>query len=396
MDGAPFLEPRHEALRAKGQKVALRLLEPLDGQAEHDVDGAGREAARILGREGLLRCVVPEAWGGEGKDVEVRSIAAAREGVAYGSGLGDAMLALQGLGSFPLLLAGTEAQRKAWLPKVAKGEAIGAFAMTEPEAGSDVAAMATRATRTREGWLLQGTKTFISNAGIADYYALFAKTDPAAGAKGISAFLLPADAAGLRTEPLRAMAPHPLGTVHLDGVRLPPEALLGQEGQGLRLALQTLDRMRPTVAAAACGLAGRALDASLARARERHQFGAPIGDHQGLRWKLAEAATDLDAARLLVHRAAWRKDMGQERISLEGAQAKLFATEAAQRIVDLCVQIHGGKGVLAGGLPDKLYREVRALRIYEGTSEVLRDIVGKALLADAGQRGSTAKHSSPP
>jgi acyl-CoA dehydrogenase len=377
---APFLEARHDELRARARRVALATLEPLEEHAEADLPGTSRRMVEAMAKEGLLRVAVPAAYGGETKDVEARAIVAAREGVAYGSGLADALLALQGLGSLPLTLAGTEAQRKAWLPKVADGRAIAGFAVTEPEAGSDVAAMSTRATRTAEGWELSGTKTFISNAGIAAFYALFAKTDPAAGAKGITAFLVPADARGLTAEPLRLMAPHPIGTLKLDRVRLPAEAVLGGEGKGLGLALQTLDRMRPTVAAAACGMAARALDAAVARAGARQQFGKPIGENQGLRWKLAEAATDLQAARLLVYRAAWRKDQGQERITLESAQAKLFATEAAQRIVDLSLQVHGGSGTLAGSVPERLYREVRALRIYEGTSEVLRDIIAKAVV----------------
>jgi acyl-CoA dehydrogenase len=379
-DGAPFLEPRHDELRAHAQRVALRDLEPLEVEAERDLADAALRAVHRLGEEGLCRHVVPEAHGGAAKDVEVRSVVAAREGLAYGSGLADAMLALQGLGALPLALAGSDAQRRAWLPKVAQGRSIAGFAVTEPEAGSDVASMTTRARRTREGWEVAGTKTFISNAGLADYYVLFAKTDPDAGTKGISAFLLPADARGLQAQPLRLMAAHPVGTLRLDAVQLPPDALVGREGEGFKLALQTLDRMRPTVAAAACGMAARALDEALQRARTRRQFGQPIGEHQGLRWMLADAATELEAARLLVHRAAWLKDRGQERITLEAAQAKLFATEAAQRVVDMAVQVHGGSGVLAGTVVERLYREVRALRIYEGTSEVLRDVVGKAVL----------------
>lgn len=376
----PFLEPRHRELRARARRAALAELEPLEGHAERDLEDASRRAVQAMAGEGLLRCVVPEAHGGGAKDVEARAVVAAREGVAYGSGLADALLALQGLGSLPITLAGTDAQRRAWLPRVADGRAIAGFAVTEPDAGSDVGSMTTRARRTQDGWEVSGTKTFISNAGIADFYALFAKTDPAAGHRGITAFLLPASVRGLSVEPLRLLAAHPIGTLKLEAVRLPPDAILGAEGKGFALALQTLDRMRPTVAAAACGMAERALDAALERARTREQFGKPIGEHQGLRWKLAEAATELEAARLLTYRAAWLKDRGQERITLESAQAKLFATEAAQRIVDLALQVHGGSGTIAGSVVERLYREVRALRIYEGTSEILRDIIGKTLL----------------
>lgn len=380
MPTEPYLEPRHEQRRERARTFALQKLEPLEERAEHDLEGGARAAVRAMGDDGLFRLVVPKAYGGETTDVEARAIVAAREGTSYGSGLADALLALQGLGSLPITLAGSEAQRKAWLPKVASGTAIAGFAVTEPEAGSDPGSMRARAAKTRDGWELSGTKTFISNAGIADYYTLFAKTDPEAGAKGITAFLVPGDARGLKTEPLKLMAAHPIGTLSLDGVKLPKEAVIGKEGEGFKLALQTLDRMRPTVAAAACGMASRALDAALERARTREQFGKPIAEHQGLRWKLADAATELQAARLLTYRAAWLKDQGQERITLEGAQAKLFATEAAQRIVDTALQVHGGSGTVAGSVVERLYREVRTLRIYEGTSEVLRDIVGRALV----------------
>lgn len=371
----PFLEPRHEALRGSARKLALSELEPLEHEAERDVADASRKAVARMAAHGLFRDLA---------DVpEVRSIACAREGVAYGSPLADALLALQGLGSLPIALAGSPEQKRAWLPKVADGRAIAGFALTEPDAGSDPASMTTRATRTPEGWEISGTKTFISNAGIADHYVLFAKTDPDAGHRGITAFLLPADARGVSTQPLELLAKHPIGTLTLAGVKLDASAVIGAPGDGFKLALRTLDRMRPTVAAAACGMAWRALDEAVSRARSREQFGKPIGDNQGLRWMLAEAATDLEAARLLVQRAAWRADAGQERISVESAQAKLFATEAAQRIVDLALQVHGGSGTISGSVVERLYREVRALRIYEGTSEILRDTIGKALLSPA-------------
>lgn len=376
----PFLEPRHERLRTRCRRFSLRELEPLERRAERRLEAAARDSVRRMAEEGLFRCVVPKRYGGASKDVETRSIVVAREGIAYGSGLADALLALQGLGSLPITIAGSDDQRREWLPKVAKGRAIAAFAVTEPEAGSDVSSMTTRARKTHRGWEISGTKTFISNAGIADYYTLFAKTDADAGHKGITAFLVPSDARGISVKPLRLLAPHPIGTVQFKRVRLPIHATVGAAGEGFKLALQTLDQMRPTVAAAACGMAERALDEALERARTRQQFGEPIGQHQGLRWKLAEAATDLQAARLLTRRAAWLKDKGQERVTLESAQAKLFATEAAQRIVDLAVQVHGGAGVVAGSVVERLYREVRALRIYEGTSEILRDVIGKAVL----------------
>lgn len=378
--GAPFWEERHERIYRQARSLSTSKLEAVEDGAETDLHGAARESIRLLAKARLLRLVVPKAMGGASDPVEVCSILAAREGIAYGSGLADAMFALQGLGAFPLTLAGTPDQQKAWLPKVAKGEAIAGFAVTEPHAGSDVAAMTTRATKTPRGWRLDGAKTFISNAGLADYYALFAKTDPKAGSKGVSCFLVPGTARGLRAEPMRLLATHPIGTLALKDVRLPREALVGNEGDGLKLAYGTLDRMRPSVAAAACGFARRALDEAIARAKSRKQFGRPIGENQGLRWRLADAATDLDAARLLVHRAGWKKDQGADRITVEAAQAKLFATEAAQRIVDLALQVHGGSGTMHGAIVERLYREVRALRIYEGTSEILREIIGRALL----------------
>lgn len=378
----PFLEPRHEALREKARALSTGKLEAIEHEASSDLAGAARAAVKLLGTEGILRACVPKAYGGDSEQVEVRAIAAAREGTAYGSPLADALLALQGLGSLPISFAGTEAQRRTHLPRVADGRAIAAFALTEPEAGSDVAAMHTRAQRTADGWEISGEKTFISNASIAEFYTLFAKSDPAAGHRGISAFLIPGDAKGLTTEPLKLLAEHPIGRVRLDKVRLGPDALLGAEGKGFGLALRTLDRMRPTVAAAAVGMAQRAMDVAVARAGSRRQFGRAIGENQGVRWKLAEAATDIEAARLLVHRAAWLADGGQERITVESAQAKLFATEMAQRVVDLALQVHGGEGTISGSVVERLYREVRALRIYEGTSEVLRETIGKSLFPD--------------
>lgn len=378
----PFFEHRHGALLEAARGLSATL-EPIERRAEQDVAGAAKAALRAVAQADLLRQIIPKSHGGAFDRPEVRALVAIREGLAYAGGLADAMFALQGLGSLPITFAGSDDQRKAWLPRVARGSAITAFAMTEPDAGSDAGAMTTRATKTLQGWELTGTKTLISNAGIADAYVLFAKSDPGAGGRGITAFLVPGDAKGLSAEPLHPMAPHPLGTLRLQKVQLGRDALLGAEKEGLKLALRTLDVMRPTVAAAACGLAARALDEALRRAQSRRQFGHPIAENQGLRWKLAEAATDLQAARLLVHRAAWLKDIGQDRITLESAQAKLFATEAAQRIVDLSLQIHGGAGVLFGSLVERLYREVRALRIYEGTSEILRDVIARGLFEQA-------------
>jgi acyl-CoA dehydrogenase len=385
--GAPFLEPHHMELRVAARELATSRLEAIEEEAEAggDLHALSRRSVGMMAEAGLLRHVVPQAYGGAEDDLQIRSLVAVREGLAYGSGLADALYALQGLGSVPITIAGSDAQKETWLAKVASGEAIAGFAMTEPEVGSDAANLQTRAQRAGDGWRLNGTKTLISNAGLADYYALFARTDPDAGHRGITCFLVPADSEGLQAEALSPMAAHPLGTLHLRDVVVGADAVIGQEGRGYHLALATLDRMRSTVAAAACGFAWRALDEAVQRAGDRHQFGRPIGSFQGLRWMLADAATRLEAARLLTYRAGWAKDQGAERVTMESAQAKLFATEAAQHVADVAVQVHGGQGVLRGSVVERIYRDVRSLRIYEGTSEVLRDVVGNGVLKRNGE-----------
>lgn len=381
--GAPLVEDVHGTLRETARNLAMSRLEPLDEAVDardQDVDEASRKAARTMGKEGLLAPIVPK---GEEALGEVRSLVAIREGLAYGSGLADAMFALQGLGAVPIHLAGSPEQKATWLSPAMRGEAILGFAMTEPEAGSDAASLQTRAERTGdEGWTLTGEKTLISNAGIADAYVLFARSEPEAGHRGVSAFLVPGDAPGLSFHRQEPMAAHPIGRVELDDVRLEEGALLGEAGGGFRVALGTLDRMRVTVAGAALGFAWRGLDEAVEHARSREQFDRPLGAFQGLRWMIADASTRLDAARLLTYQAAWKKDAGQERITEEAAKAKVFATETAQELADLAVQVHGGEGVLKGGIPERLYREVRALRIYEGASEVLRDVIGKSVIGD--------------
>jgi len=291
------------------------------------------------------------------------------------------VFALQALGALPILLHGADALKSRWLAPALLGRAMGGFAMTEPEAGSDVAAMGTTARRDGDDYVLDGAKTLISNAGIADYYAVFASTDRAQGAKGISCFVVPADTPGCRfVRPLVLSSPHPLGEVAFAGCRVPAANRLGAEGEGYKTGLATLDRLRPTVGAAACGMAGRALAEALEHATTRRQFGKPLADFQLIQEKLSRMATDLTAARLLVYAAAWEKDHGAERISLEAGMAKAFATEAAQRIIDDAVQILGGKGVLAEHPVDRLYRSVRALRIYEGTTEIQHLVVAGHLI----------------
>ncbi len=348
-------------------------------------DAAARREARelleLMGEAGWCRHAAPAAWGGVAATVSLAALCAIREAVAAASPLADAVYALQALGSMPITLSTNEAMQRRWLPEVAAGNAMAAFAMTEPEAGSDVASMTTRATRDGDGWRLDGAKHLISNAGLADFYTVFATVEPGAGAKAIACFVVPADAPGLRFDGAQVLSePHPLGAISFDGCRVGAEALLGGPGDGFKLGLAALDRLRPTVAAAACGFAARALEEALAHARARHQFGQPLAAQPLVQQKLARMATDLEAARLLVGRAAAVADGGAGRLTLEAAQAKLFATEAAQRIVDDAVQIAGGRGVLAESIFDRLYRAVRALRIYEGTSEIQHLVIARELL----------------
>jgi alkylation response protein AidB-like acyl-CoA dehydrogenase len=323
---------------------------------------------------------------------DIRGCCIVREILAEASPLADAVFALQALGAMPLLLAGSTEQRHGWAKGAIRGKAMGAFAITEAEAGSDAGAMQTRAQRKGDEWILDGVKTLISNGGLADFYIVFASTDPGKGSKGVSAFLVPASAPGFRfVRPLVMSAPHPLGEVAFEGCRVPADALLGDEGSGMKIALGTLDRLRGAVGAAACGMAGRALEEALAHAASRVQFGKPIAEFQLVQEKLAKMSTDLRAARFLVYHAAWEKDQGAERITLESGMAKAYATEAAQRIVDDAVQILGGRGVLAEHPVDRLYRSVRALRIYEGTTEIQHLLIAGQLL---GQRKKTEASSA--
>jgi acyl-CoA dehydrogenase len=311
--------------------------------------------------------------------MDLRSLVAVREGLAYYSSLADTAFAMQGLGSFPLSLAGTDVQKGRWLPAVVQGEVLCAFAVTEPEAGSDLAAVRTTAIREGALWRLDGVKTLISNAGVAGLYTVLARSAEA-GPRSLSMFLVDAEAPGLTVKPLEPMSPHPLGEVRFAGT---PAVLVGEEGRGHGLALASLDTFRPSVGAAGCGLAARALDEAIHHALGRRQFGQPLAEHQSIQMALAEMHAELCAARLLVRQAAWTRDRGVERIALEGATAKLFATEAAQRIVDRALQIHGGQGVLRGTTVERLYREVRALRLDEGASEVLKLVIARQMLKDA-------------
>ena len=372
-----FLDPALFTLA--GQVTAFANRE-LDSDPEPADDAAARSHARLL-----LARLGAAGWYAPIAEQHLRACCLVREALAAASPLADAVFALQALGTLPIVLAGSEDLKHRWLPGVLAGTAMAAFAMTEPEAGSDVGAIATTAQRDGSDYVLNGKKTLISNAGIADFYVVFASTDPSAGSKGLSAFVVPAETPGFRfVRALTLSAPHPLGDIAFDNARVPADCRLGSEGDGFRLGLSTLDRLRPTVGAAACGMAERALAESLRHAGTRRQFGAPLAANQLIQEKLARMATDLTAARLLVYRAAWEKDHGTERITLEAAMAKSFATEAAQRIVDDAVQILGGRGVLAAHPVDRLYRSVRSLRIYEGTTEIQQLVIAGQLLKAAG------------
>lgn len=373
---AVFLEPRHAEVAAA---VSAFGQAQLAGSPDPDTDAEARRRARalvpLLAAAGLFEAV---------ERLDLRAVSLIREGLAWHSPLADEVYALQALGSMPIRLGGSEAIQAKWLPAIDGGEAMCGFAMTEPEAGSDVGAMTTRATKDGAHWVLEGRKAFISNAGIADVYAVFATTDPARGAKGISAFLVPADAPGLVFAGAQVMsAPHPLGELSFERCRIPADHILGEPGRGLGLGLATLDRLRATVGAAACGMAARALDEAVAHVKGRKQFGKPLAEYQLTQDRIALMATELAAARLLVYRAAWAKDRGAERVTLESAMAKSYATEAAQRIVDGAVQLLGGRGVLASHPVDRLYRAVRSLRIYEGTTEIQRLLIAREVLGGA-------------
>ena len=367
----PFFEDRHrEMAEALEAWCAANL--PVD---HGDVDGACRSLVRLLGEAGWLR----PTGAGEGERLDVRTLCLIRETLARHDGLADFAFAMQGLGMGAVTLSGSPGQR-IWLERTRAGEAIAAFALTEPGSGSDVAATATTAERDGDGWKIQGEKTWISNGGIADLYVLFARTGEAPGAKGLSAFLLPAGTPGLTVaERLETLAPHPLARLRLDGVRLSSEAIIGNPGEGFRIAMSVLDVFRSTVGAAALGFARRALDETLARVRSRRVAGGPLADLQMVQGHLADMALAIDASALLVYRAAWAKDMGAPRVTREAAMAKLHATEEAQRVIDQAVQLHGGDGVRRGSVVEGLFREIRALRIYEGASDVQRVVIARSL-----------------
>jgi acyl-CoA dehydrogenase len=380
----PFFAAEHRELAAGLGTWCAGLPEVTAAAVSGDVDDACRRLVRALGDGGWLRYCVPAAHGGALPALDSRALCLARETLAYHDGLADFAFAMQGLGSGAITLAGSAAQRDRWLPAVARGEAIAAFALSEPDAGSDVAALAMRARRDGDAWVLDGCKTWISNGGIADFYCVFARTGDPPGTRGISAFVVPAGTSGFTiAERIEVSAPHPLARLVFADCRVPHDALLGAEGEGFRLAMRTLDIFRASVAAAAVGFARRALDEGVAHARSRKMFGATLADLPLAQAKLGDMAVEIDAAALLTYRAAWLRDVRGARTTKEAAMAKLAATESAQRVIDAAVQLHGGLGVTHGHIVERLYRDIRALRIYEGATEVQQLIVGREILKGA-------------
>ena len=376
----PFFETRHAALEQRLDEWAARHIGQHHGA---DVDDACRRLVRQLGEGGWLRhAVAGVAHGGEGDAIDTRAICLIRETLARHDGLADFAFAMQGLGAGAISLHGSAAQRDAYLPRVARGEAIAAFALSEPQAGSDVAAMQCAAVPDQDGghYVLDGEKTWISNGGIADFYVVFARTGEQPGARGISAFIVGAGTPGFDiAERIQVIAPHPLARLTFSGCRIPAANRIGAAGQGFKVAMATLDVFRTSVAAAALGFARRALDEALAHATRRPMFGQMLSDFQLTQVKLAQMATGVDAAALLTYRAAWRRDQGRK-VTKEAAMAKMTATETAQQVIDAALQMFGGLGVVSGQPVERLYREIRALRIYEGATEVQQLIIARELL----------------
>ncbi|MEM9749456.1 MAG: acyl-CoA dehydrogenase family protein [Pseudomonadota bacterium] len=381
----PFFEDAHKALAQELEAFCEKAIAPLANEPHEDdaeLDRLCREIVGRLGEAGFTRYAVPREYGGATETLDVRSLCLIREILGRYFGLADFAFAMQGLGSGAISLFGSEEVKQAYLPGVARGEKIAAFALSEAEAGSDVAAMATEATESGNGFQITGQKTWISNGGLADFYTVFARTGEQPGAKGLSAFVVDADTDGLSVEErIPVMAPHPLATLKFDGVTAPGSHRLGDGGDGFRIAMATLDIFRSTVGAAALGFARRAMDEAAQRASSRRLFGAPMSDLQLVQAQIADMALDIDASALLIYRAAWTKDKGQNRVTREAAMAKLYATEAAQKTIDAAVQIFGGLGVRTGNIAESLYREIRALRIYEGASEVQKMIIARQTLA---------------
>lgn len=379
IDQLPFFTPEHRNLSTSVVNFVEREIETRAIE-ERDVDACVRDYVGVLAAAGVLRYAVvsPES------KLDVRALCLIREALAYASPLADIAFVMQGLGTFAISQAAPEHVRDFWVNRAAEGKAVAAFALTEPEAGSDVASIKTTAQREGDAYIINGTKRFISNAGVADFYTVFARTGTQEdGRAELSAFVVGAKMPGFSVvERTQMLSAHPIGEIEFKGCRVPAEDMVGAEGDGFILAMRTLDTFRASVGAAACGMARRALDESLRYASTRKQFGRLIGEHQLIQEKLADMVTELDAARLLVYRAAYLKDSGTARVSREASEAKLFATEAASRIIDQALQIHGGSGLVRGSIVERLYRDVRALRIYEGTSEIQKLVIASQLLKE--------------
>ena len=374
----PFFDDGHRALAASLDTWAAQHVAHAHGV---DVDATCRALVRALGTGGWTRHAVPRAYGGERDVLDSRSLCIVRETLARYEGLADFAFAMQGLGSGAISIAGSDALRQRYLPKVATGEWIAAFALSEADAGSDVAAMASTAERIGDDYVINGSKTWISNGGIADFYTLFVRTGEAPGARGISAFVVDANTPGFEiAERIDIIAPHPLATLRFKNMRVPASQRLGEAGQGFKVAMQTLDIFRASVAAAALGFARRALDEAVARATSRKMFGQTLADFQLTQAAIADMATSIDSAMLLTYRAAWLRDVTGARTTREAAMAKMVATEEAQKVIDRAVQMFGGLGVVSGHPVEKLYREIRGLRIYEGATEVQKLIIAREIL----------------
>lgn len=373
----PFFADEHRALA-----IDMRAWATANVSQEHhtDVDAECRALVRSLGQAGWLRYVIPKAYGGTHDTLDVRSLCIARETLAHASGLADFSFAMQGLGAGPITRYGAPELAQRYLPRVAAGEAIAAFALSEADAGSDVVAMRTRATRDGDHYRIDGEKTWISNGGIADFYVVFCRVD-AAEREFIALVVEPTDPGFSVASRIETIAPHPLATIRFDNCRVPANRVVGEPGKGLRVALSTLDVFRTTVGAAALGFARRALDEALAYTSSRMLFGKPLAELQLTQATLAQMATDIDASALLIYRSAWTSDVARApRVTREAAMAKMFATEAAQRVIDNAVQLHGGRGVVAGSPTERLYRDIRALRIYEGATEVQQLVIARHVL----------------
>lgn len=371
----PFFTPEHRNLVNDVAQFVEREIEP-HAAVEDDVEGLARHFVSLLAGAGIMNYAVAESR------LDIRALCLIREALAYSSSLADLAFVMQGLGTYAIARAAPDHVREFWLSRAASGKAIAAFALTEPDAGSDVASIKTTARRDGEAYVIDGQKRFISNAGIADFYTVFARTGTREdGRASLSAFVVGSKMQGFSVvERTSLMAPHPIGEVAFNECRVPAEDMVGNEGDGFRLAMETLDTFRASVGAAACGMARRALDEAIRYASTRRQFGRLLAEHQLIQEKLADMVTELDAARLLVYRAAYAKDVSDGRVTREASEAKLFATEAAGRIIDSAVQIHGGAGLVRGSVVEQLYRDVRALRIYEGTSEIQKLVIANQLL----------------